>query len=257
MPRVTISEPGKAKQPYRFKLDREIVKIGRGADCDIVIDCPSVSTHHCTMKRVPGGFVMDDENSTNGIKLNSTKLEHMDLYDGMQLLIGDIPLDFELDETELDALAEEEKNAPAPQKISDLDETKDNKLPPMAAEESTVEETPAEDALDIEAPVLKQNKRKKKKQAPATSREVVDAVDEEYKEQAAQAPARQRTHSQPSQAAAIIRGLLIFAAMCVAVFIGMSLRYYKETNGKSLPKEIEKHYSKKPADNAEPAEAAE
>ena len=57
MPRVCINVTGKNSQPYRFSLDRKIVRLGRAADNDIIIDCPSVSSHHCEMRRVGGGYV--------------------------------------------------------------------------------------------------------------------------------------------------------------------------------------------------------
>ncbi|MDB4740539.1 FHA domain-containing protein, partial [Akkermansiaceae bacterium] len=64
MPRVSITIPGKNSQPYRFKLDRNKVTIGRSADNDIVIDDTSVSSTHCTMDRVDGGYILRDKNST-------------------------------------------------------------------------------------------------------------------------------------------------------------------------------------------------
>ena len=70
MPRVSITIAGKNSQPYRFTLDRKKVSIGRGADCDIIIDCPSVSSLHCTMERVDGGYILRDRKSTNGITLD-------------------------------------------------------------------------------------------------------------------------------------------------------------------------------------------
>ena len=108
MPRVTISEPGKTPQPYRFKLDRKSINIGRSSDNDIVIDCGSVSTQHSVIKRLEGGYILSDNGSTNGIKQNDTPMEVIDLYDGMEVLVGDIPLEFQLSEEEIEQLSEEE-----------------------------------------------------------------------------------------------------------------------------------------------------
>ncbi|MCP5534697.1 MAG: FHA domain-containing protein [Akkermansiaceae bacterium] len=108
MPRVTISEPGKTPQPYRFKLERKVIKIGRGSDNDIVIECPSASTSHCVMERVEGGYVLRDMASTNGIKQDDTLMEVIDLFDGMEVLVGDVPVKFQLSDDELGKLAGEE-----------------------------------------------------------------------------------------------------------------------------------------------------
>ena len=108
MPRVTISEPGKTPQPYRFKLERKVVKIGRSSESDIIVECGSASTNHCTMERVEGGFILRDNDSTNGIKQDDTLMSVIDLFDGMEVLIGDIPMRFELTEDEIEVLSSEE-----------------------------------------------------------------------------------------------------------------------------------------------------
>ena len=85
MPRITISEPGKTPQPYRLKTDRQLTKIGRGSDNDIILTAGSASTYHCEMKRVDGGFILDDNDSTNGIKLDETRFSTIDLLDGISI----------------------------------------------------------------------------------------------------------------------------------------------------------------------------
>lgn len=108
MPRVTISEPGKTPQPYRFKLERETISIGRGSDNDIIIECGSCSTNHCTMQRIEGGYILKDAGSTNGIKQDDTLMDIIDLFDGMEVMVGDIPLKFRLSDEEIETLSEEE-----------------------------------------------------------------------------------------------------------------------------------------------------
>jgi len=109
MPRITILEPGKTPQPYRLKIDRELTTIGRGSDNDIVLATGSASTHHCEMKRVEGGFILIDTNSTNGISLEGTRYSVIDLEDGISVHLGDdIELKFELADAEIDTLEEED-----------------------------------------------------------------------------------------------------------------------------------------------------
>lgn len=108
MPRVSITIPGKNSQPYRFKLDREKVTIGRSSDNDIVIDCPSVSALHCTMERVPGGYVLRDRQSTNGVRLKEDYMSIVDLRNDAKVRVGDVQFGYTLNDDELDELDEEE-----------------------------------------------------------------------------------------------------------------------------------------------------
>ncbi|NIP98269.1 MAG: FHA domain-containing protein, partial [Akkermansiaceae bacterium] len=109
MPRVCITVHGKNAQPYRFSLERKVVRLGRASDNDIVINCPSVSSHHCEMRRVEGGYILKDSSSTNGIKLDGDKMEIIDLDNGQEILVGDAALDFTLSGEELDDLSKEER----------------------------------------------------------------------------------------------------------------------------------------------------
>ena len=108
MPRVTISEPGKTPQPYRFKLERATINIGRDNDNDIVIECGSCSTNHCVMQRTEGGYILKDTQSTNGIKLDGSLMNTIDLFDGIEVLVGDVPLTFRLSDEEQHKLCDEE-----------------------------------------------------------------------------------------------------------------------------------------------------
>jgi len=104
MPRVAITIPGKNSQPYRFKLDRGKVSIGRSSDNDIVIDCPSVSSLHCTMERVPGGYILRDRQSTNGVRLDEEYMSTVDLRNDANVRIGGVQFSYTLSDDELDEL---------------------------------------------------------------------------------------------------------------------------------------------------------
>lgn len=109
MPRIIISEPGKTPQPYRLKTDRIVTKIGRGSDNDIIITAGSASTYHCKMKRVEGGFILADNNSTNGIKHEDSQYAIIDLVNGMTVQIGDdIDMEFNLSDEEVAILSQED-----------------------------------------------------------------------------------------------------------------------------------------------------
>jgi predicted component of type VI protein secretion system len=126
MPRVCITVPGKNSQPYRFSLDRKIVRLGRAADNDIIIDCPSVSSHHCEMRRVEGGYTLQDLDSTNGIKADGERMEVLDLNNEVVVTIGDADLDFELTEDERSDLRSENHKSHAKPKLPALADDEDD-----------------------------------------------------------------------------------------------------------------------------------
>ena len=107
MPRICITAPNATPQPYRFPLDTEVVTIGRSAGCDVTIEHGSISSHHCEMKRVKGGFILSDSNSTNGIFLEEKEMEIIDLEDGLDVEVGDVVFNYQLKEEEVEELATE------------------------------------------------------------------------------------------------------------------------------------------------------
>ncbi len=148
MPRIIITEPGKSPQPYRLKVDRAETKIGRGSDNDILIEAGSASTHHCVMKRVSGGFILEDLGSTNGIKVNDALFRVIDLEDEMSVKIGDdVTFEFTLTEEEIAELGSEEfvnqqqamlpKTSPAPEEeeefVEDVEVAKNDVLTKQGA----------------------------------------------------------------------------------------------------------------------------
>ncbi len=50
------------------------VTIGSRPDCDLVVNVPSVSGHHCRLSRDENGFVLEDLNSTNGTFVNGERI---------------------------------------------------------------------------------------------------------------------------------------------------------------------------------------
>lgn len=121
MPRVAITIPGKNSQPYRFQLDRKKVTIGRSSDNDIIIDCPSVSSLHCTMERVDGGYILRDRHSTNGITLDDDEMAVIDLRNDSDVRVGDVKFEYTLSDEELDEL-DDEDFTPLSKKASDATE---------------------------------------------------------------------------------------------------------------------------------------
>lgn len=107
MPRINISQPHRGDQPYRFDMKRMRVMIGRSSANDIAIEHRSVSKNHCFIDRMKGGFVLRDNGSTNGIKLGGQREEVITLTNGIEVEIGDVPVQFTLTDEECDQLTAE------------------------------------------------------------------------------------------------------------------------------------------------------
>jgi hypothetical protein len=72
----------------------ESATIGRLPECDVTLDDPSVSRRHARIQRKGGGWVVEDLGSTNGLKVNGTKVSESDLVDGDRLMLGSVQLLF-------------------------------------------------------------------------------------------------------------------------------------------------------------------
>ena len=107
MPRISITEPGKDSQAYRFDLKRMQLKVGRSSENDITISHRSVSKVHCLIERRKGGYMIFDNGSTNGIKYDGERHGDLALTNGMELEIGDVPAVFTLTDEECDYLTKE------------------------------------------------------------------------------------------------------------------------------------------------------
>lgn len=134
MPRVIITVPDQTPQPYRFQLDRQAVKMGRGSDNDIAINCGSVSVHHAVMERTPGGYQIRDLGSTNGTKIDGERKPTITLRDGISVKLGDVAFDFSLTDEEKEALAREKPPTESKIIAEDPDEPAPKKSPARAAQ---------------------------------------------------------------------------------------------------------------------------
>lgn len=155
MPRILITVPGKKPQPYRFQLDRQLTRLGRGSENDIVIDCPSVSVHHAEMERVEGGFRLRDLDSTNGTKLDGKRKKIIDLRKDLGITLGDVIFEFQLSEEEQEALAREKPIEESPivaepvkdEEPDSEDEEKPKRKPSRDRTPKPVESTPQPSVL--------------------------------------------------------------------------------------------------------------
>lgn len=92
-PTLTIQEAGITKETV---LDQDMFLLGRGSDCQIIMDDTNVSRHHAELKFTDGNWVITDLNSANGTFVNSFPvsnhpLKHMDIIQvgGAMLVFND------------------------------------------------------------------------------------------------------------------------------------------------------------------------
>lgn len=58
-----------------YKLDHDVMLIGRSANCHIKIFDGHTSQHHATLKKVGFAWLLEDEDSTNGTFVNGKKVK--------------------------------------------------------------------------------------------------------------------------------------------------------------------------------------
>jgi pSer/pThr/pTyr-binding forkhead associated (FHA) protein len=69
-------------------LDKPIVLIGRHQECDVQIPSRKISRRHCCLAQVHDYVVVKDLLSTNGVRVNGTRVKEGCLRAGDELTIG-------------------------------------------------------------------------------------------------------------------------------------------------------------------------
>jgi pSer/pThr/pTyr-binding forkhead associated (FHA) protein len=62
--------------------------IGRRSRCDIVLQFPNISSHHCSLELINGYWFVQDLGSRNGIKVNGERCDSKFLLPGDELAIA-------------------------------------------------------------------------------------------------------------------------------------------------------------------------
>jgi pSer/pThr/pTyr-binding forkhead associated (FHA) protein len=84
----TVTLQFKDKEIDQFVLDKQITKIGRTSDNDIVIDNLAVSRLHATIENSKGEYFIQDCDSLNGTLLNKNRVGRSKLEEGDIVCIG-------------------------------------------------------------------------------------------------------------------------------------------------------------------------
>lgn len=245
MPRIIIKEPDRKQQPYRLKINRIVTKIGRAKDNDILIKDGSSSTYHCKIKRVEGGFILVDLDSTNGIKYQGTRCSVIDLKDGETVQIGDdIDLKFSLSEEEIKELSAEDfeshqkvsfpkgrkpKNEePSDDDDRDKEDKPSSKKKPSAKAQSKERhrsddnDEENEENEDREKTRSKSRNRKKSSRSRSSSSRERDREEEDDDDDRDERPRRQQQEKSNASLSFVI--FMILAILCFIA--GLAIRHY-------------------------------
>ena len=83
---LLIQLPGQSERQVR--LDRDLYRLGRGTDNEIVIPDEGVSRHHARLERRGEAWEYTDLDSTNGSFVEGQRVRQVILQDGMRLQLG-------------------------------------------------------------------------------------------------------------------------------------------------------------------------
>ncbi|MEW8508254.1 MAG: FHA domain-containing protein [Candidatus Thiodiazotropha sp.] len=85
---------GGQESPKEFPLVDKNMLIGRDDSCEICLKDRSVSRHHATMRKVFNGYSIEDEQSTNGTRVNGNLVTKRFLKHGDLIEVGKYHLRF-------------------------------------------------------------------------------------------------------------------------------------------------------------------
>ncbi len=77
-----------------FEIIDAEVHMGRELDNTLRLPDPSVSRHHCVLRKVGGSFEIQDLQSSNGVLVNGNRVQSSPLHDGDRLTVGQVQLTF-------------------------------------------------------------------------------------------------------------------------------------------------------------------
>ncbi len=258
MPKITFTPPGHA--PLKYRLDREVVKVGRADDCDAQVAFGGVSNYHAELLQIRSGYMVVDKGSTNGIKIGGDMVHSAELEHGSVFFIGDIEALFELYPDELEKVEAGEDLYPkasvthavpkgkkepggegeGKEGAADWDEDEDDPLapppppppppgPPMPPKFDDEEETVGTRKSSAPPP--------SPPPPPPPPPGFLDEDEDDFDEDLAPPPpvgsprvTRAQDKVKPAKAGGL--GMFVFLCVLVAIFaigIGLTVRHYKET----------------------------
>lgn len=78
-----------------FEIVDSEVHMGRELDNTLRLPDPSISRHHCVLRKVGGGYEIQDLQSSNGVLVNGNRVQSSPLRDGDRITLGQVQLTFQ------------------------------------------------------------------------------------------------------------------------------------------------------------------
>ena len=78
-----------------FEIIDNEVHMGRELDNTLRLPDPSISRHHCVIRKVGGGFEIQDLQSSNGVLVNGNRVQASPLRNGDRITLGQVQLTFQ------------------------------------------------------------------------------------------------------------------------------------------------------------------
>jgi uncharacterized RDD family membrane protein YckC len=78
-----------------FEIIDNEVHMGRELDNTLRLPDPSISRHHCVIRKTGGGFEIQDLQSSNGVLVNGNRVQASPLRDGDRITLGQVQLTFQ------------------------------------------------------------------------------------------------------------------------------------------------------------------
>ena len=78
----------------RFDIRGDEADVGRGTECDVIVDHDTVSGRHAKIRNEGGKFILYDLASRNGTFLNEKKISKAQLRDGDNITLGEMKFVF-------------------------------------------------------------------------------------------------------------------------------------------------------------------
>ncbi|WP_243319040.1 FHA domain-containing protein [Geothrix paludis] len=86
-----------------FEIVDEEVHMGRELDNTLRLPDPSISRHHCVLRKVGGGYEIQDLQSSNGVLVNGNRVQSSPLRNGDRITLGQVQLTFQDPQSEVGA----------------------------------------------------------------------------------------------------------------------------------------------------------
>ncbi len=79
-----------------FDIVKDVVLVGRGIDCDVMLDDVMTSRRHFEVRKLQNGYSLVDLSSKNGTFVNGLPVSAWNLRDGDIIAIGSTTLVFKM-----------------------------------------------------------------------------------------------------------------------------------------------------------------